>query len=117
MSLRPPAGVARGSIAHNPGYALALRVTGLAARAGGEASDSEDGSQALRLPLAKHNGHYVSSGGQAPLRHLCGAVRLETQRETRSVLRTLLRAMLATSLGWRSAAGTLPGTAPRPPPR
>ena len=92
LSLRPPAGVARGSIAHNPGYALALRVTGLAARAGDEASDNEDGSQAPRLPLAKHNGHYVSSGGRAPLLALSGAVRLGAPRETRSVLRTLLRA-------------------------
>jgi hypothetical protein len=29
-------------------------------------------SQAPRLPLAKHNDHYVSSGAQAPLRHPCG---------------------------------------------
>ena len=93
-SLRPPAGVAQGSIAHNPGYALALRVTGLAA----QSSSVRLAGQAPRLPLAKHNGHYVSSGGQAPLLALSGAVRLGARRETRSVLRTLLRAALATSV-------------------
>jgi hypothetical protein len=113
MSLCPPAGVARGSVAHNPGYALALRVTGLAA----QSSSVRLAGQAPRLPLAKHNGHYVSSGGRAPLLHLRDALRLGAQRETRSVLRTLLRRALATMLWRRCAAGAVLGAAPRPPPR
>ena len=96
MSLRPPAGVARGSIAHNPGYALALRVTGLAA----QSSSVRLAGQAPRLPLAKHNGHYVSSGGRAPLLALSDAVRLGARSKPRSVLRTLLCATPATA-PWR----------------
>jgi hypothetical protein len=64
-------------------------------------SGTAHGSQAPRLPLAKHNGHYVSSGGQAPLLELSDAARLGARRETSRVLRTLLRTTPAMAL-WRA---------------
>jgi len=60
-SLRPPAGVARGSGSHNPRVMRsALRVTGLAAQSLPEAARW----QAPRLPLAKHNGIMFPPAGR-----------------------------------------------------